>query len=54
MNLIWDEAINDGYDEYGPETANSVINGNCTFEIKANPYGQTLTDDKYNNLFKPE
>lgn len=33
FELTWDEAITDGYARFGPETANSVDSGNCTFTV---------------------
>lgn len=31
--VTWDEAITDGYDEFGPGTANETDTGNCTFTV---------------------
>lgn len=53
MNLVWGKPISDGYDEFGPGTATPVVNGNCTFEIKPNPYGERINDE-YNRLFRPQ
>ena len=33
FRLTWDEAINDGYDRFGPGTANEVDEGTCIFTV---------------------
>lgn len=33
--LTWDEAITDGYDDFGPDTANATNEGTCTFTVNA-------------------
>lgn len=43
--LTWDEAINDGYDDYGPNTANPSITSSCSFELELNPFGIRTTLD---------
>lgn len=35
--VYWDEAISDGYDDYGPGTDNPQLTGNCSFTITRNP-----------------
>jgi hypothetical protein len=33
FRLTWDEAISDGYDEFGPGTENEIDEGNCVFNV---------------------
>ncbi|MFP4322604.1 MAG: SH3 domain-containing protein [Anaerolineales bacterium] len=33
FRLTWDEAINDGYEDFGPGTENEVDSGNCVFTV---------------------
>jgi hypothetical protein len=40
FGLTWDNAISDGFDEYGPGTANPLINTGCGFDILPNPFGE--------------
>ncbi|MEM6527420.1 MAG: hypothetical protein AAF653_03955, partial [Chloroflexota bacterium] len=35
----WTEPVNDGFDNYGPQTANPVINSGCNFQVVQNPFG---------------
>jgi len=35
----WDEAISDGYEEFGPGTAQERLGSGCRFRIQQNPYG---------------
>lgn len=35
----WTEPVNDGFDDYGPGTANEVINASCNFQVVQNPFG---------------
>lgn len=35
FRLTWDEAITDGYERFGPGTANEVDQGSCTFTVVA-------------------
>lgn len=37
--LSWDRKITDGFNEYGPGTANETEGSTCTFNILPNPYG---------------
>lgn len=38
FKLEWENAISDGYDEYGPGTENFSINGGCGWKVQANPW----------------
>lgn len=44
FKLSWNQAISDGYDEFGPGTDNVSQSATCTFEIKPNPDGIQVTD----------
>ena len=35
----WSQAISDGYEEFGPGTANERLGSRCRFRIQQNPYG---------------
>ncbi len=35
----WREAISDGYENFGPDTANEVLDSICRFSIQQNPHG---------------
>ena len=35
----WSEAISDGYEDFGPGTANERLGSRCRFTIEQNPYG---------------
>jgi hypothetical protein len=37
--LTWDEAISDGYDDFGPDTDHPSFTSTCTFEVERNPWG---------------
>ncbi|GIK27395.1 MAG: hypothetical protein AELANPGJ_00930 [Anaerolineae bacterium] len=37
----WENPITDGYDDYGPGTANERIDSNCDFTVEPNPSGIT-------------
>ena len=39
FSLTWDKAITDGYEDFGPGTANERIDSGCHFKIEQNPYG---------------
>lgn len=49
MHLTWKQAINDGYDDYGPGTDNVELFSTCTFTIDKNPQNQNITD--YNLMY---
>ncbi|MBZ0296428.1 MAG: hypothetical protein K8L99_27955, partial [Anaerolineae bacterium] len=49
FQLTWENAITDGYDDYGPGTDNPEIYSNCTFEIQRNPFGTKVTS--YNLMY---
>jgi len=38
-NVTWDEAITDGFADYGPETDNELLESGCYFEVRQNPDG---------------
>lgn len=38
FSLEWDQVISDGYEEFGPGTANPVLTSSCTFTVERNPY----------------
>jgi hypothetical protein len=46
--LTWDQAINDGFDDYGPGTPNSVLRNTCTFNVSRNVSG---ANPQYNLKF---
>lgn len=35
----WSQAINDGFDDYGPGTANPALDATCNFLVAENPFG---------------
>ncbi|PJF26808.1 MAG: hypothetical protein CUN52_15340, partial [Phototrophicales bacterium] len=35
--VYWNQAISDGYDDFGPGTDNPELTGNCSFTITRNP-----------------
>ncbi|MDE2750686.1 MAG: hypothetical protein OXI34_17140 [Chloroflexota bacterium] len=37
--LTWDNAITDGYEDFGPGTENERMDSGCQFTIEPNPYG---------------
>ena len=39
FTLTWAKAITDGYEDFGPGTANERMDSGLQFEIQANPYG---------------
>ncbi len=45
FKLEWERAINDGYDDYGPDTPNPLIASSCTFDILPNPYGVVVVHE---------
>jgi hypothetical protein len=44
FNLTWNQAISDGYANYGPDTDNEAVHSTCTFTIEPNPDGTPVTD----------
>lgn len=42
----WSEAISDGYDEYGPGTANERLGSRCRFRIQQNPWGLEILHEQ--------
>ncbi|MAU12301.1 MAG: hypothetical protein CL607_20935 [Anaerolineaceae bacterium] len=42
----WANNISDGYEEFGPTTANNFLEGSCQFQVSGNPYG---VDEPYQN-----
>jgi hypothetical protein len=51
--VTWTEAVNDGFDDYGPGTANPIDSGNCNFRVTLNPSGTSIahTDMYFPTLF---
>lgn len=49
FRLTWREPISDGYEEFGPGTANPEVYSNCSFEIQPNPFGERV--DAYNLMY---
>lgn len=45
FKLSWANPISDGYDDYGPGTANERINGTCAFTVRPNPDGRAVSYD---------
>lgn len=39
FNQDWSQQISDGFDEYGPGTANPRVRSTCNFEVQENPFG---------------
>ncbi|MCK6577829.1 MAG: hypothetical protein L6Q98_06960 [Anaerolineae bacterium] len=48
--LTWSNPVNDGYDDYGPGTARSILKGLCNFDILVNPNGASVV---YSGLYFP-
>ncbi len=44
LKLSWKQAINDGFDDYGPGTPTETVFSTCTFNIEPNPFGINVTD----------
>lgn len=38
----WAQPISDGFDDYGPGTANETLSGSCNFLVTANPAGNNV------------
>jgi hypothetical protein len=49
FHLTWEEAISDGFEQFGPGTENDEIYSNCSFEILPNPDGVRV--DNYNLMY---
>ena len=49
--LGWSTAITDGYDEYGPGTANERLGSRCVFKIDRNPHGIQVHYDQPANPY---
>lgn len=49
-NLTWSQAVNDGYDDYGPGTANPRESGNCNFDVRRNTGNISVA---YTDMFFP-
>jgi hypothetical protein len=49
--LTWANAVNDGYNDYGPGTANPLERGICNFDVLPNPNG--VTGISYNLMYFP-
>ncbi len=49
-DLTWTTPVNDGYDDYGPGTANVRESGNCNFDVLLNPSGTFIA---HNGAFFP-
>lgn len=49
FKLTWSEVHFDGYDDYGPDTANPSQSGTCTFTIQQNPDGAPAV---YSNMYR--
>jgi hypothetical protein len=49
FKVTWNQAITDGYEDFGPGTENEVLDSNCTFFIEPNPLGLPVTD--YNQMY---
>jgi hypothetical protein len=45
FKLSWDNPISDGYDDFGPGTANERFNSTCTFSVRPNLAGQDVKYD---------
>lgn len=43
FNLTWKAPITDGYEDFGPGTANEVFNSNCDFTVAPNPDGRAVS-----------
>ncbi len=39
FNQDWAEPVTDGFDDYGPGTANPRVRSTCNFEVQENPFG---------------
>jgi hypothetical protein len=50
FQLTWNQPISDGYDEYGPGTANESVRSLCNFDVVRNPSGINIVP---NVMFNP-
>lgn len=48
--VTWREPISDGFENFGPGTANVELAANCNFNVRLNPNGTSVF---YNNSFTP-
>lgn len=48
--VTWNAVVNDGYDDFGPGTANPFDNGICNFDVLLNPDGTSVT---YTGMYFP-
>jgi hypothetical protein len=48
--LTWANPVNDGYDDYGPGTANPRSSGICNFDVLPNPDGTSIV---HNGMYFP-
>ncbi len=46
-NLTWEETISDGFDTFGPNTDNSLLEGGCTFNVLPNPHGLAVNHNSW-------
>lgn len=49
FRLTWENVISDGFEDFGPGTANEVTDSNCSFTIKLNPDNIPVTN--YNWMY---
>lgn len=50
ISVTWNQAVNDGYGDYGPGTGRPFQNGICNFDVLANTQGTSVT---YTNMYFP-
>lgn len=46
-NLTWEKQISDGFNTFGPDTDNELLEGGCTFEVLPNPYDQAVNHNSW-------
>ncbi len=46
FNVNWSKAITDGYEDFGPGTANERLESGCRFAIQRNPYGVDIMPER--------
>lgn len=44
--VTWSNAISDGYEDFGPGTANEKLESGCRFAIQKNPYGLEIMPER--------
>jgi len=44
--VTWSNAISDGYEDFGPGTANERLESGCRFAIQKNPYGLEIMPER--------